>query len=145
MHHFVTEMCTHVHSLLQHGALWEGTSALWDLRNIYIFTLPPNPTVINHLEYNYDVIKWKHYPLYWPFVRESTGGFPSHRPVTRSFEVFFHLRLKKRLSKQSRRPWFETTSRSLWRHCNVEKIHGCRCCLMSRYSGIEDNFTQAHK
>ena len=47
-----------------------------------------------------------------------TGEFPSQRPVTRSFDVFFDLRLNKRLSKQSRRWWFETPSRSLWRHCN---------------------------
>ena len=44
--------------------------------------------------------------------------FPSQRPVTRSFVVFFDLRLNKRLSKQSRRRWFETQSSSLWRHCN---------------------------
>ena len=30
-----------------------------------------------------------------------TGEFPSQRPVTRSFDVFFDLRLNKRLSKQS--------------------------------------------
>ena len=47
-----------------------------------------------------------------------TGGFPSQRPVTRSFGVFFHLRLNKRLSKQQRRWWFETPLRSVWRHCN---------------------------
>ena len=29
-----------------------------------------------------------------------TGEFPSQRPVTRSFDVFFGLRLNKRLSKQ---------------------------------------------
>ena len=46
-----------------------------------------------------------------------TGEFPSQRPVTRSFDVFFDLR--KRLSKQSWGWWFETPSRSLWRHCNV--------------------------
>ena len=45
-----------------------------------------------------------------------TGEFPSQRPVTRSFDVFFDLRLNKRLSKQSRRWWFETQSYSLWRH-----------------------------
>ena len=28
-----------------------------------------------------------------------TGGFPPQRPVTRSFDVFFDLRLNKRLSK----------------------------------------------
>ena len=44
------------------------------------------------------------------------GEFPSQRPVTRSFDVFFDLRLK-RLSKQSRRLWFETPSHLSWRHC----------------------------
>ena len=29
-----------------------------------------------------------------------TGGFPSQRPTTRSFDDFFDLRLKRRLSKQ---------------------------------------------
>ena len=51
-----------------------------------------------------------------------TGGFPSQRPVPRDFDVFFDLRLNKRLSKQSRRWWFETPSRSLWRDCNIN-IH----------------------
>ena len=44
--------------------------------------------------------------------------FPTQRPVTRSFDVFFDLRLNKRLSKQSWGWWFETPSRPLWRHCN---------------------------
>ena len=39
--------------------------------------------------------------------------------MTRSFDVFFDLRLNKRLSKQSWGWWFETLSRPLWRHCNV--------------------------
>ena len=47
------------------------------------------------------------------------GEFPSQRPVTRSFDFFFHLCLNKRLSKQSWGWWFETPSCSLWRHCNV--------------------------
>ena len=46
------------------------------------------------------------------------GEFPTHRPVTRSFDVFFDLRLNKRLSKQTQGWWFETQSWSLWRHCN---------------------------
>ena len=68
-----------------------------------------------------DVIKWKHFPRNWPFVRvilPVTGELPAQRPVTRSFDVFFDLSLNKRLSKQSRRRWFETPSCSLWRHCN---------------------------
>ena len=35
-----------------------------------------------------------------------TGEFPTQRPVTRSFDVFFDLRLNKRLSKQSWGWWF---------------------------------------
>ena len=49
------------------------------------------------------------------------GEYPSQRPVTRSFDVFFDLRLNKLLSKQSRRWWCETPSCSLWRHCNETK------------------------
>ena len=48
-----------------------------------------------------------------------TGEFPAQRPVTRSFDVFFDLRLNKRLSKQSCGCWFDTSSRQLWRHCNA--------------------------
>ena len=47
-----------------------------------------------------------------------TGEFHAQRPVTRSFNVFFDLRLNKRWSKQSWVRWFETPSSSLWRHCN---------------------------
>ena len=68
-----------------------------------------------------DVIKWKHFrvtgPLCWEFT--GPGEFPTQRPVTRSFDVFFDLRLNKRLSKQPWGWWFETPSWSLWRQCNV--------------------------
>ena len=48
-----------------------------------------------------------------------TDEFPAQRPVTRIFDVFSDLRrLNKRLSKQSWCWWFETSLRSLWRHCN---------------------------
>ena len=49
-----------------------------------------------------DVIKWKPFPCYWPFVRviHRSQWIPVQRPVTRSFNVFFDLRLNKRLSKQ---------------------------------------------
>ena len=39
-----------------------------------------------------------------------TGEFTAHRPVTRSFDVFFDLRLNKRLSKQWWGWWFVTPS-----------------------------------
>ena len=47
------------------------------------------------------------------------GEFPTQRPVTWIFDVFFDLRLNKRLGKQWWGWWFETLSRPLWRHCNV--------------------------
>ena len=89
-----------------------------------------------------DVIKWKLFSRYWPFVRgipwwrhqmetfsallaicagnsPVPGEFPTQRPVTRSFDVFFDLRLNKWLSKQRRGWWFETISRPLRRHRNA--------------------------
>ena len=48
------------------------------------------------------------------------GEFPTQRPVTRSFDVYFDLRPNKRLSKQSLGWWFETLSPPLWRHRNVK-------------------------
>ena len=51
-----------------------------------------------------------------------TSGFPSQRPEKRSFNVFYDLRLNKRLSKPSIRWWLETPSRSLWRRCNGQTV-----------------------
>ena len=59
--------------------------------NIIWFPLSLTYTEVN-IEYHDDVIKWKHFPRYWPFVR----GI--HRPP--------------------RGWWFETPSSSLWRQCN---------------------------
>ena len=58
------------------------------------------------------------------------GEFPAQGPVTRSFDVFFDLRLNKRLSKQSWGWWFETLSRPL-----------CAISVVTKYSGIF-KFTQ---
>ena len=60
-----------------------------------------------------------------------TGEFPSQRPVTRSFDIFFDLGLNKRLSKQqqSKRRWFETPWRSLWRHRNEMRLSSTDCLV----------------
>ena len=79
------------------------------LHNIYYVITRVN--VLSSYKTHDDVIKWKHFPRYWPFV------WGIHRsPVTRSFDVCFDLRLNKRFSKQSWGWWLETP---LWRHCNV--------------------------
>ena len=68
-----------------------------------------------------DVIKWKPLPRYWPFVRgihRSPVNSPHNCLWRGGFDVFFDLRLNKRLSKQWWGWWFETPSRPLLRHCN---------------------------
>ena len=73
-----------------------------------------------------DVIKWTHFPRYWPFVRgiyRSPVNSP-HKDKWR-FDVFCDLRLKKMLSKQSRRRWFERPSLSLWRQCSASADYSC--------------------
>ena len=58
-----------------------------------------------------------------------SSEFPSQRPVTWSFDVFY-LRLNKPLSKQSWGWWFETLSRPSWRHCDgMERIVSLRLHL----------------
>ena len=71
------------------------------------------------------VIKWKHFLALCAGNSLVTGEFPAQRPVTRSFDGFFDLRLNKRLSKQPWGWWFETPLWSLWRHCNVDQ-----CCYI---------------
>ena len=68
-----------------------------------------------------DVIKWKHFLRYWPFVRgiHRSPVNSSHKDQSRGALMFYlFLRLNKRLSKQWWDWWFETPSRSLWRHFN---------------------------
>ena len=79
-----------------------------------------------------DVMKWEHFSRYWPFV--------TRRQVTRSFDVFFDLRLHKRLSKQWWGWWFETPLRPLWRHRNDE-----RQVIKLRIFPFSDNLGWARK
>ena len=58
--------------------------------------------------------------------------------MTQSFDVFFDLHLNKRLSKQSRRRWFETPSRSLWRDCNVQTVFDMRLIKIWANERIDD-------
>ena len=71
------------------------------------------------IHYVWQMTSWmKTFPALLALCAENspfTGEFPTQRPVKRSFNVFFDLRRKKRLSKQSWSWWFET---SLWRNCN---------------------------
>ena len=73
---------------------------------------------------NYKHPRWRHQMETYSVLLAICAGnspvtdeLPAQRPLTRSFHVFFALRVDKRLSKQSW-GWFETPSRPLWRHCN---------------------------
>ena len=70
----------------------------------------------------------------WPCV---TGGFPSQRPATQSFDVFFDLHLNKWLGEQSRRRRLGTPSRSLKRHCYDNWYESNRAHIMG-YTVIGD-------
>ena len=66
-----------------------------------------------------------------------TGEFPTQRPVTRSFVVFFDLRPNKRLSKQW---WFETPSRPLLRHYNgLSSQMGSNFVIVGPVDGLTPN------
>ena len=66
-----------------------------------------------------------------------TGEFPTQRPVTQSFDVFFDLCLNRGLSKQSWGWWFEMPSRLLNNDITV-MIKTCqencaRLCITEQY------------
>ena len=69
------------------------------------------------------------------------GEFPSQRPVTRSFDVFFGLRLNKRLSKQWWGWWFEALSRPLWCHRNETGAYFLRIRWSCNASLVDYTYT----
>ena len=81
-----------------------------------------------------DLIKWKHFPLYWPFVRRthpSAVNSPHKGQWRRALMFSLICTLNKRLCKQSWDWWFDTPLRSLWRHCNE------LCTLLVRPASVE--------
>ena len=89
---------------------------------------PMRKLIIGSGKYLSPVSWWRHQMEAFSALLDLCAGnspvtveFPAQRPVTRSFDVFFDLRLNKRLSKQSWGWWFQTLSRPLWRHCNVTR------------------------
>ena len=62
-----------------------------------------------------EVIKWKHFPHYWSFVR----WIPLTKASDAEIWFFFYLCRNKQFSKQHWGWWFETPSRSLWRNSQI--------------------------
>ena len=82
-----------------------------------------------------DIIKWKHFLHYWPFVwgihRSPVNSPPKGQ--CRGALIFSLTCFNKRLYRQSRHRWFEVPLRSLWRHCNA--LWFCACQLYTYLSG----------
>ena len=106
---------------------WFGFHKNYD-REIYCEFIPKilKSSLMNSCIFSNSFSKWWRHQMEAFFAwlalcvgnRPVTGEFPTQRPVTQSFDVFFYLRLNKQLSKQSWGWRFETTSHPLWRHCN---------------------------
>ena len=106
----------------QHNITGELSKLLWKLWHGSVITSNENP-------WN-ETNPWRHQMETFSALLSLCAGnspvtseFSTQRPVTRSFEVFFDLRLNKRLSKQSWGWWFETPLCSLWRHCNTSMVY----------------------
>ena len=69
-----------------------------------------------------DVIKWKHFPRYWPSVREihrSPVNYPHKGQWGGALIFSFICAWISGWVNNHGIWWFETPSRSLWRHCNA--------------------------
>ena len=107
--------------------------AIWGVfTNCYLSTIVPIQYRFKRVECDtmsyLNILRWRHQMETFSSLQAlcagnspATGEFPSPRPVTRSFDVFYDVRLNKRLGKQSTRRWLETPSRSICCHCNAMK------------------------
>ena len=79
-----------------------------------------------------DVIKWKHFPRYWTFVR-GIHRSPVNSPHKGQWHgaLMFSL-MNKRLRKPWWGWWFMTPLSSLWRHCD-EKQDICNTTRTNAY------------
>ena len=94
--------------------MYYSVNQIWTKQCLQVCCIDSKFFSVNHD----DVIQWKHFPHYWPFVW-GIHWSPAQRPVMWSFDVFFDLCLNKRLSKHSWGWWFEMLLCPLWRHCIV--------------------------
>ena len=90
-----------------------------------------------------DVIKWKHFPRYWPFVRgihRSPVNSPNKGQWRGALIFTLISALNKRLNNQSWGWWFETPSHThydvivmwlqiMWLWCNVPILCQSHVCL----------------
>ena len=94
----------------------------WSIQRLLMFWRHKAQTSAAMSSGHDDVIKWKHFPRYWPFVRRiyrSPVDSPQKDQWRRAFIFSLVCAWTNGGANTSRRRWFETPSRSLWRHRNV--------------------------
>ena len=79
-----------------------------------------------------DVIKWKHFPCYLPFVRVTTDH-PLTKAVTRTL-MFSLMGAWTNGWANNRNAMFDTPSCSLWLHCNAQYI--VRGAVVSKFDSV---------
>ena len=125
--HFTSPVLHHyIHSEVNGKKGLETRERFMGPKNIDIWWFINGYRECNVQVHHDDVIKWKHFPRYWPFVwgiHRSPVNSP-HKDQWRGPLIFSLIcAWKKRLNEQSWSWWFETLSRPLWRQCNVEQSY----------------------
>ena len=114
-------------------------------RNGVLFMNYDRSQNIDQGHHNDDVIKWKHFPRYWPVVRRihrSPLNSPHKAHWRRALMFSLICALNNRLSIQPLGRWFETTSHSSWRHCNA--TNNSHCCGSATAHQFAANFYTWH-
>ena len=99
----------------------------------YTHYIPAKCIIARQNRVHDDVIKWKHLPLTGPLWWESTGDRWISLAKASDAELWnFLWSVPEQTVEQSRRRWFETPSRSLRHHCNVNTIFFSYLTLVTR-------------
>ena len=93
--------CYHKKTAMQLCAYHWKLCCRWWHRKLPLrqFTVPPVTTKLSNWQPFFQWSWWCHQMEAFSALLAGPGEFPTQRPVTRSFDVFFDLRLNKRLSK----------------------------------------------
>ena len=88
--------------------------------------LPYGVTRPQWVKTDHDVMTWKRFPHYWPFVRgihQSVVGYPQRGPINAELHVLFLVSLTKLLNKQCSCWWFDKPWCSCHHIPNITRVH----------------------
>ena len=113
-HYYLISLC-----IMEHGFNFTATIKLnlimtWPIQKQIACALTTKKTKHDN------VIKWKYFPRYWPFVRgmHQWPGIPHTKASDRELWCFLWSAPEWTVGKESGAWWFEMPSCSLWCHCS---------------------------